>query len=193
MVGDTEFLDRFGAVLADELLRLDTIILEEFAHGIEVLYWHDIVLCVVEEHHVKVAAGLPSAGEGILGEGSLEPARQGAVGIEEDGRSTDVTRLFGLDKFLVKGLTLVLLAEKPLVEVAGHGILQIVVPDLSGGLAPVIRKKTSIHPVSGISAVIKQTEVGPTNHFDQWNRLFFLKKVLGWTERLFLSIIWFEN
>ena len=192
MVGDTEFLDRFGAVLADELLRLDTIILEEFAHGIEVLHWHDIVLRVVEEHHVKVAARLPAAGEGILAVGFLEPARQGAIRIE-DGRSTEVTRLFGLDKFLVKGLTLVLLAEEPLVEMAGHGILQIVVPDLSGGLAPVIRKKTSIHPVSGISAVIKQTEVGPTNHFDQWNRLFFLKKVLGWTERLFLSIIWFEN
>ena len=60
MVGDTEFLDRFGAVLADELLRLDTIILEEFAHGIEGLHWHDIVLRVVEEHHVKVAAGLKS-------------------------------------------------------------------------------------------------------------------------------------
>ena len=75
MVGDTKFLDRFGAVLADELLRLDTIILEEFAHGIEVLHWHDIVLRVVEEHHVKVAAGLPAAGEGILGESFLEPAR----------------------------------------------------------------------------------------------------------------------
>ena len=50
MVGDTEFLDRFGAVLTDKLLRLDTMILEELAHGIEVLHRYDIVFRIVEGH-----------------------------------------------------------------------------------------------------------------------------------------------
>jgi len=65
MVCDTEFLCRFGAVLTDKLLRLDTLVLEELAHGIEVLHWHDIVFRIVEEHHVEVFAGRPAAGERI--------------------------------------------------------------------------------------------------------------------------------
>lgn len=74
MVCDTEFLCRFGAVLTDKLLRLDTLVLEELAHGIEVLHWHDIVFRIVEEHHVEVFAGRPAAGEriwesGIMGTG----------------------------------------------------------------------------------------------------------------------------
>ena len=80
----------------------------------------------MEEHYVEVAAGLPAAGKCIGAEGLLESARQGATDIE-DGICADITRLFGIDKLLVKSLTLVLLAEEPLVEVAGHGVLQIVV------------------------------------------------------------------
>ena len=61
MVGDTEFLDGFRTVLIDELLSLDTIVLEEPAHGIEVLHRHDIVLRIVEEHHVgKISTGMLS-------------------------------------------------------------------------------------------------------------------------------------
>ena len=126
MVGDTEFLCHFGTILTDKFLCFDTIILEELTHGIKVLHWYDIVFRIVEEHHVEVVAGRPSAGERIRAESFLESARQGAIVIE-DGICTEVARLFGLDKILVKGLALVLLAEEPLVEVAGYGILQKVV------------------------------------------------------------------
>ncbi len=126
MVGDAELLGCFGTVLTDKLLCFDTVTLEELAHGIKVIHWHHIVFRIVEEHHVKVTAGCPATGECICGEGGLESARQRTTGIE-DGRCADVTRLFGLDKFLVKGPALVLLAEEPLIEVLGHGILQIVV------------------------------------------------------------------
>ena len=65
MVGDAEFLYRFGTVLIDKLLCLDAMILEELAHGVEVVHGHDIVFRIVEEHHVEVAAGCPAAGERI--------------------------------------------------------------------------------------------------------------------------------
>ena len=61
MVGDTEFLDGFRTVLTDKLLCFDAVILEELAHGIEVLHRHDIVLRIVEEHHVgKISPGMLS-------------------------------------------------------------------------------------------------------------------------------------
>ena len=126
VIADTEFLCHFGTVLTDKLLRLDTVILQELAHGIEVVHRHHVVLRVVVEHHVEIAARSPSAGERILTEDGLEPARQGTV-LVDDGIRDDVARLLGLDEFLVEGPALVLLAEEPLVEVLGHGVFQIVV------------------------------------------------------------------
>ena len=96
MVGDAGFLGRFRAVLTDELLCLDAFGLEELAHGIEVLHWHDIVFRVVEKHHIEVSTGRPATSKRILAEGSLKLARQGAIGIE-NGFCADVTRLFSLD------------------------------------------------------------------------------------------------
>ena len=125
VIGDAGFLSRFGAVFSDKLLGLNVIGLEELAHGIEVLYWYNIVSRIVEEHHVEVATWRPATGERILAEGGLESERQRATGIE-DGLCAEVTRLLSLDELLVKGLALVLLAEEPLIEVLGHGILQVV-------------------------------------------------------------------
>ena len=126
VIGDADLLGRFGAVFSDKLLGLDAIGLEELAHGIEILHRHDIVFRIVEEHHIEVFAGRPAAGKRILTEGGLELERHGIVGIEE-GICEEIARLLGLDKLLVEGPALVLLAEEPLIEVLGHGILQIVV------------------------------------------------------------------
>ena len=122
MVGDADFLGHFGAVLIDILLCLDTMIFEELAHDIEVLHRNHIVIGIVEEHDVEVAAGCPAAGEGIRAKGGLEASREWAA-VVEHGCGADVSRLLGLDEFQVEGHALVLFAEKPLVEVAGHGIL----------------------------------------------------------------------
>ena len=97
-------------------------ILEKAAHGIKILHRYNIVIRVVEEHDVEVAARRPAAGERVLTEGCLESERQGTADIE-DGICAEVTRLLGLDKFFVKGLTLVFLAEEPLIEIRCHGIL----------------------------------------------------------------------
>ena len=111
MIGDACLLCRFGAVLTDILLCLDTIFLEELAHGIEVIYGYNIVFRIVEEHHVEVATGLPATGKRILAECFLEPTRQVAIGIE-DGLCAEVARLLGLDKFFIESFALVLLAEE---------------------------------------------------------------------------------
>ena len=126
VIGDAGFLGRLGTVLTDKLFWLDAVGLEELAHGIEVLHRHDIVFRIVEEHHIEVFAGRPAAGKRILTEGGLELERHGIVGIEE-GICEEIARLLGLDKLLVEGPALVLLAEEPVIEVLGHGILQIVV------------------------------------------------------------------
>ena len=105
MVGDASFLCCFGTIFTDKLLRLDTLVLEELAHGIEVLHRHDIVFRIVEEHHVEVFAGCPATGERICAEGLLESARQGTVGVKH-GICADVACLFGLDKLLVEGSAL---------------------------------------------------------------------------------------
>lgn len=103
MIGDAGFLGRLGTVLTDKLFWLDAVGLEELAHGIEILHRYDIVFRVVEEHHVEVAAGRPTAGKCISTEGSTETARQGIVGIEE-GVCEEVTRLLGLDQAPRRGL-----------------------------------------------------------------------------------------
>ena len=72
MVGDTEIFFGLCAVVADKLFCLDSMILEELAHGIKVLHWYNVVFRVVEEHHIEVTARCPAAGERIFAEGRLE-------------------------------------------------------------------------------------------------------------------------
>ena len=65
MVCDAGLLGRFCAVFSDKLFGLNVIGLEELAHGIEILHWHDVVFRIMEEHHIEVFAGRPAAGERI--------------------------------------------------------------------------------------------------------------------------------
>lgn len=54
--------------IAGIFLSPDSMILEKLAHGIEILHRHNIVLRVVEEHHIQIATRCPSMGESICAE-----------------------------------------------------------------------------------------------------------------------------